>query len=271
MAAAGTKFRFGRKLLRQRALPSPGPKAVRISSVALLIALATAARAQVDTRSGQAPRTNLDLPRDAFDLKPRTEDLHVPPAWRDVERGSAAAFRPAASLVSKRGPAALMTRQLAAAQAAVRAIDEGHGDPAITMSRDHEAELRRRLEEEPAEWVRTEIEVEVAANGDVESIAIVASSGRRELDQEALRAVKRTLAQPHPSAKSAATVRFACDAGVVATPPLIGKAQGDPRNQGIAAGMRIRFDETTGKVDPQLPLVRRVVTRIHIIDFADRK
>ncbi|MDB5072282.1 MAG: hypothetical protein JWM87_3393, partial [Candidatus Eremiobacteraeota bacterium] len=74
-----------------------------------------------------------------------------------------------------------------------------------------------------------------------------------------------------PSGNTGATARFACDAGVVATPPLIGRAQGDPRNQGIAAGMRVHFDETTGKVDPQIPFVRRVVTRIHIIDYSDRK
>jgi TonB family protein len=244
---------------------------VRSTSVALLVALEALAHAQVDTGNGQPPRTNLDLPRDAFDLKPRREDLHVPATWRDVERGSAVEFHPGADAVSPHAPAALMAKQLVAYLAAVRAIEEGRGDPAITTSRDPAAELRRRLEEEPAEWVRTEIQVDIAANGDVESIAVAASSGRRELDREALRAVKRALTRRHPVGKTAATARFACDAGVVATPPILGKAQGDLRNQGIAAGMRIRFDETTRTVDPLIPFVRRVLTRIRIIDYSERK
>lgn len=128
---------------------------MRIASIALLLTLPAGARAQVDTGSGPAPRANLDLPRDALDLQPRSEDLHVPPAWRDVERGTAAAFRPDASLVSRSSPAALMSKQLLAAEAAIRAIEEGHGDPAITMARDPAAALRRRFEEEPAEWART--------------------------------------------------------------------------------------------------------------------
>ena len=83
--------------------------------------------------------------------------------------------------------------------------------------------------------------------------------------------MRRALTRLHPSGKTGATVRFACDAGVVVTPPLLEKAQGDPRRQGIAAGMRIRFDETTGKVDPLIPFLRRVVTRIHIVDYANTK
>lgn len=244
---------------------------MRLTSVALLAALETIVHAQVDTGSGQRPRANIDLPRDAFDLKPRAEDLHVPPAWRDVERDSAAEFHPRAEIVSRRGPAALVTKQLAAFEAATRAIEEGHGDPAITKARDPEAELRRRFEEEPAEWARTEIEVDLDEKGELASIAVATSSGRRELDHEALQAVKRALTRRRASGKGAATVRFACDAGVVATPPLLGKAQGDPRNQGIAAGMRIHFDETTGKAEPLIPFVRRVVTRIRIIDYADTK
>ena len=244
---------------------------MRIVSIALLLTLPAVARAQVDTGSGPAPRANLDLPRDAFDLQPRSEDLHVPPAWRDVERGTAAAFHPDASVVSRSSPAALLSKQLLAAEAAIRAIEEGHGDPAITMARDPAAALRRRFEEEPSEWVRTEIEVEVAANGEVGSIAIVTSSGRRELDEQALRAVKRALTRARPRGNAGATVRFACDAGVLATPPLVGKAEGDPRGQGITAGMRMHFDETTGKVDPVIPFLRRVVTKIHIIGYSDTK
>jgi TonB family protein len=240
---------------------------VRIVSVVMVLALETVGHAQVDT--GKAPRANIDLPRDAFDLQPKRQDLHVPNAWRDVERESAGAFRPGAEVVSSRGAAALVTKQLGAFLAAERAIDEGHGDPAITTSRDPAAELRRRFEEEPAEWVRTEIQVEVAGNGEVASVVVVGSSGRRELDREALRAVK--MAATKLRGKSGATVRFACDAGVVATPPIIGVAQGDPRNRGISAGMRIRFDETTGKVDPVIPFVRRVVTRVQIIDYADTR
>jgi len=48
--------------------------------------------------------------------------------------------------VSKRAPAALVLKQLAAFEAATRAIEEGHGDPAITTSRDPVAELSRRFE-----------------------------------------------------------------------------------------------------------------------------
>jgi hypothetical protein len=127
----------------------------------MVLALETIGRAQVDRSSGKA-RTNIDLPRGAFDLQPKTQDVVVPPAWRDVERDSAA---------GKRG----------------------------------------------------------------------------------------------------ATVRFACDAGVVATPPLMGIAQGDPRNHGIAAGMRIHFDENTRKIEPVIPFVRRVVTKVQIIDYSEAR
>src|SRR5256885_6835103 len=158
---------------------------VRMVFIALLVALEAVAHAQVDTRDGQRPRKNLDLPRNAFDFAPTTPDLHVPPAWRDVERDGAAAFRPDANAVSQRSSAALVTKQLGAFHDAERAIQEGHGDPAITMASDPEAALRRRFEEEPAEWVRTEIQVEVGSDGDVESIAVAPSSGRRELDEAA--------------------------------------------------------------------------------------
>jgi TonB family protein len=242
---------------------------VRLTSMVLVIALAAAAHAQVDRGNTQRPPANLDLPRGAFDLRPGAETLQVPPAWRDVERDSAVAFHPAANAVSTRAPATLMVKQLDAFHASERAIEEGHGDPTITMARDPLAELRRRLEEEPAEWMRTEIQVDVGADGALESIAVVASSGRRELDQEALRAVRRAVMRLHPRGKKPATVRFACEAGVVATPPILGTAEGDPRGQGVTAGMRLHFDETTRKVDPLIPLVRRVVTRIHISDYAD--
>lgn len=244
---------------------------MRLTSLVILAALETVAHAQVDSGNGKPPRANIDLPRDAFDLKPSADDLHVPQAWRDVERASATEFHPRADVVSKRGSAALVTRQLAAFEAATRAIEEGHGDPAITKARDPAAELRRRFEELPAEWQHTEIEVDVGADGRIESIAVVASSGRRELDQEALRAVKRALTRLHANGKRASRVRFACDAGVVATPPLLGKAQDDPRGQGITAGMRVHFDETTGRVEPLIPFVRRVVTRIRIIDYAEHE
>jgi TonB family protein len=234
----------------------------------MVLALETIGRAQVDSSSGKA-RTNIDLPRGAFDLQPKTQDVVVPPAWRDVERDSAAGFRPGVEVVSSRGAAALVTKQLGAFLAAERAIDEGHGDPAITMSRDPAAELRRRFEEEPQEWVRAEIQVEVEGSGQVASVAVVGSSGRRELDRQALAAVK--LAATKLRGKRGATVRFACDAGVVATPPLMGIAQGDPRNHGIAAGMRIHFDENTRKIEPVIPFVRRVVTKVQIIDYSEAR
>jgi hypothetical protein len=53
--------------------------------------------------------------------------------------------------------------------------------------------------------------------------------------------------------------------------PVLGTAQGDPRGQGVTAGRRIRFDETTQKVEPLVPFVRRVVTRVQIIDNSDAK
>ena len=235
--------------------------------VGLLLLLCVDARAQVDTANG-TPRANLDLPRDALDLKTRSEDLHVPPAWRDVERDGAAAFHPSARVVSERAPAAMVLRQLDAFHAAERAIEEGHGDPAITQARDEAAELRRKFEDEPAEWRRTQIEVTLAADGELQSIVVASSSGRRELDREAMRAVRHALGRTRPRGKSVVTVRFACDAGVVAAPPILGTAGGDPRGQGVTAGMRLRFDETTRKVEPQIPFVPRVVTRIRIIDFA---
>jgi hypothetical protein len=181
-----------------------------IVAVVVVVALAGRARAQVDTGEDRPPRPNLDLPRDALDFSPERRELHVPPAWRDVERDSAATFKPAADVVSDHAPPMLALKQLAAFHAAERAIDEGHGDPSITMARDPQAELRRRFEEEPAEWVRTEIQVRLGADGAVEAMSVVSSSGRGALDREALRAVRvpssgavRRSRAPRPCASAA--------------------------------------------------------------------
>ena len=229
------------------------------------------AYAQVDKSSGAPPRTHLELPRNAFDLTPAPSELQVPAAWRDVERDTGAGFHPSATVVGARPAATLMVKQLAGALAQERAIDEGHGDPSITMAREPGAELRRRMEEEPVEWMRTDVEVVVGKSGELESIVVATPSGKRELDEEAVRAVRRAVTRLRPRGKSGATVRFSCEAGVVATPPILGLAQGDPRGQGVTAAMRIHFDETTKKVEPLIPFVRRVVTRIRISDYAESK
>jgi TonB family protein len=244
-----------------------------VALVLLASALPGRAGAQVDRGDAVRRAPNLDLPRQGVELAPTTADeLRVPGAWRDIERDVGRAFTPAAEIVSTRPSATLLTKQLSHFFAVTRSIEEGHGDPAITMARDPQAELRRRFEEEPAEWMRTEIELDVSAQGEVQAVRVTASSGRRELDQKALRAVQQAVAHRHPTAaKGATTVRFAVDAGVVVTPPILGTAAGDPRNKGVTAGLRIRFDETTGKIDPLVPFARRVVTRVQVIDFQTTK
>ncbi len=244
---------------------------MRLAILAVVIGLAAAAHAQVDTGDSHAPppRANLDLPRDALDFSNEHRDLHVPPAWRDVERASSMTFKPAADVVSERAPATLALKQLGAFHAAQRAIEEGHGDPAITMARDPLAELRRRFEEEPAEWLRTEIVVRLDSDGALAAATVVVSSGRHELDRQALRAVRRAVEGRRAAValKGGTTVRFACDAGVVVPPPMLDTAQGDLRQHGVSAAMRIHFDETTGRVDPLVPFARRVVTRVQILDY----
>ena len=242
---------------------------MRVAVVALALGLSARVLAQVDTGDGHAPppRTNLDLPRDALDFSTEPRDLHLPPEWRDVERASQATFRPAADTVDDRPPPTLVAKQLGAFHAAQRAIDEGHGDPAITAARDPAAELRRRFEEEPAEWRTSEILVHLGADGALQAATIVGTSGRRELDREALRAVKRALERRRPSVKGPATVRFGCDAGVVVPPPMLATPDGDPRNRGVTLGMRWHFDENSGRHEALVPFAPRVVTRVRILDY----
>ena len=248
------------------------PSCVRLAIFAVVVGIAARGHAQVDTGDGHAPppRANLDLPRDALDFSNEQRDLRVPPEWRGVERDGAAAFRPPADAVSDRPSPALVALQFDAFLAAERAIEEGHGDPAITTARDPLAELRRRFEEEPAEWRRAQVLVRIGADGALEAASVMGSSGRRDFDREALRAVRRAVERSRPSLKGAATVVFACDAGVVVPPPMLGQASGDPRNQGVTAGFRLHFDENSGRVDPLVPLVRRVVTRVRILDYQTR-
>jgi TonB family protein len=239
-----------------------------------LLAVSAAGADESAEKTAAQPKSKLELRREVLELVPRRNDTPLPPVWRDVERDVGAAFKPAPETVSDRPAAALLINQLRGYFGAARAHEQGHDDPALALSRERQAELLRRFEEEPSEWTNTEIEVRVDANGEIQATRVVQSSGRADLDREAVQAVRaaaarrsRQLAETAEATGHQQTlVRFSVEAGVVVPPPTLRPAQADPRGQGITVGMGFRFEETTGHVTPHLPLVRRVVTRVRLLD-----
>jgi TonB family protein len=127
----------------------------------------------------------------------------------------------------------------------------------------------RSVYEEPAEWRRTEVAVDVDATGKLIDARVVTPSGSSHLDALALDAVRATIAAAPPRTGKRSGVRFAIESAVSVMPPevsAIGVA-GPARQNGAALKLgKLRFDETTGRVShPDFILKKTLQTRVKLI------
>jgi hypothetical protein len=187
----------------------------------------------------------------------------VDPVWRQAERAIAAEFHPSVDMVTDAHATKALVGQM---RGFLRNIEtspqidgSGRGDGSIA----DEIRIERLYEEEPGIWERVDIQVVVDGDGKLLSSKLLRKSWRRELDDAVHRAVKDAVRRIRPSRRT--TVTFSVSAGVVVQPPTVLKTGGDPRNVGVTAALKFKFDETTGKVQPRLWLLKRVVTRAKVI------
>jgi TonB family protein len=194
----------------------------------------------------------------------------VAPAWRDAERRIGERFHPSVRLIGD-GPRALA----AAKQAVLVKPTTAPATVRLAMpDRSLEEEVRDQIlacqeaADAPAGWHEAEVETTVDGDGALVDARVLRSSGRAQLDAAALEAVRAAFAVGpvrDPAGRSKALWRVGA-ARAVRLPRFSPTFSARPgRVAGLAPQLPFRFDETTGKVSPVVPLSQEVRTRVELL------
>ena len=179
----------------------------------------------------------------------RVASGRVSPRLREAERSLNTIFHPHAELVTDEGTGSSFLKQWSASRPSGGTVARGEDDSrggflgGGTANATDTSGLPR---------TRTEVEVVIAADGSIVSAKVVARSGRRKFDAEALAAVKLALAKGSPvDEKTGVVTRWAVEAWVKVAPPT--------------PSLGFSFDESSGKVGLNTPMKSSVQTHVALL------
>jgi TonB family protein len=201
----------------------------------------------------------------------------VPPAWRDVERGIASEYHPTPAAVTDESRWKTLARQWFTAEPHSAPTPRGYD---VMNDHDRPYDFRaaqiaacQQAAAEPRGWRRTEVLVEVDADGVLRDAHVVMPSGRAALDRAALAAVRGAVAR-HPPRATCATpgcrvrTRWAVEAAVRVQPPNIAPVVNPVSGHlegAMAPLVSFEFDETRGIGKVSYPFRRDVSTRVSLV------